>query len=274
MLRRQAFTLIELLVVIAIIAILVSILMPSLRKTRLLANSTSCSMNLRNLSSAIFIYAADNNDYCVPTRVGPKDGPQTQWTSPTGFFVKDYFGGSDEIMECPSWGPPFERILGGPMTGFNVYSNPSHNGTWNTHRWGGMLLDYVLSIEYAVAEPPTGQTATGAYFGRWPPAPLNKHMGDMPNHPLGTRHKGVPMSQTHLIADGRFGTEAYMTESVDFVVGSNGTLLQNDNGKGNKSPRHIDGKTANVAYVDGHVARYSAPYIHWTLSGTPPTIPH
>jgi prepilin-type N-terminal cleavage/methylation domain-containing protein len=57
--RPRAFTLIELLVVIAIIALLVSILLPSLAKARLLARRTVCQVNLGNIGKQIHLYAAD-----------------------------------------------------------------------------------------------------------------------------------------------------------------------------------------------------------------------
>ena len=53
---RRAFTLIELLVVVAIIAILVSILMPSLRKARELAKATSCAIQVRSQMLAMTMY--------------------------------------------------------------------------------------------------------------------------------------------------------------------------------------------------------------------------
>jgi len=59
--RRGAFTLIELLVVIAVIAILVSILLPALGKTRQQAEFVKCKSNLRQLAIAFTSYAASND---------------------------------------------------------------------------------------------------------------------------------------------------------------------------------------------------------------------
>jgi prepilin-type N-terminal cleavage/methylation domain-containing protein len=56
--RRKGFTLIELLVVIAIIALLVSILMPSLNRARELARRAACAMNLGSLGKGIGLYQA------------------------------------------------------------------------------------------------------------------------------------------------------------------------------------------------------------------------
>lgn len=55
--RRHAFTLVELLVVVSIIAVLISILLPSLRSARESAKRTICASNLRSLGMGFFIYA-------------------------------------------------------------------------------------------------------------------------------------------------------------------------------------------------------------------------
>ena len=58
--KRKAFTLIELLVVIAIIALLVSILLPSLNTARELAKRAMCQTNLNGLGKSLMLYESSN----------------------------------------------------------------------------------------------------------------------------------------------------------------------------------------------------------------------
>src|SRR4051812_18055446 len=61
-----AFTLLELLVVIGIIAILASLLFPSLAKAKSKAQSTACLNNLRQLQLAYLQYAQEHNESLPP----------------------------------------------------------------------------------------------------------------------------------------------------------------------------------------------------------------
>jgi prepilin-type N-terminal cleavage/methylation domain-containing protein len=82
----RGFTLIELLVVIAIIAILASLLLPTLAQAKEEGRRTKCKSNLRQLGLSLMLYCSDNED--VPMRTVSPSGDyllpsviNIKWTS-------------------------------------------------------------------------------------------------------------------------------------------------------------------------------------------------
>jgi prepilin-type N-terminal cleavage/methylation domain-containing protein/prepilin-type processing-associated H-X9-DG protein len=76
--RREGFTLVELLVVIAIIAILAAILFPVFSHAKVAARKTASLSNLRQIGTAISLYAMDNEGY--PQSSSPSNwNPRVRW---------------------------------------------------------------------------------------------------------------------------------------------------------------------------------------------------
>ena len=79
--KKKAFTLIELLVVVSIIALLVSILLPSLSKAREQARAVVCASNMRQWALYISVYAGDTEGFLpgMKRSGGPGLGVDEDW---------------------------------------------------------------------------------------------------------------------------------------------------------------------------------------------------
>jgi len=79
--RPRAFTLIELLVVVAIIALLISILIPSLGRARKEAQAVACRSNLQQVMLALRMYQDDHKGW-LPQSYNPKNPyqPGSLWS--------------------------------------------------------------------------------------------------------------------------------------------------------------------------------------------------
>lgn len=79
--RRQAFNLLEVLVTIAIIALLLAILLPSLRTVKIRTRTLLCTQNLRQWGIAVQMYRDEHHDYL------PTEGTYLKMEKPHTWFT-------------------------------------------------------------------------------------------------------------------------------------------------------------------------------------------
>jgi prepilin-type N-terminal cleavage/methylation domain-containing protein/prepilin-type processing-associated H-X9-DG protein len=105
------FTLVELLVVIGIIALLISILMPSLARARRAANAIACGSNIRSILQAMQMYVAENKGYFPG---GPNTTGRHLVQGATGQTMQAPFSetNSPGISQIWDWQAPLARYMG------------------------------------------------------------------------------------------------------------------------------------------------------------------
>ncbi len=178
--KLTAFTLIELLVVITIIAILVSILLPSLSRARKQARLIVCNTNLKSIGTALLMYSMDNKDY-LPDREtvggwkfraapGYKD-PDNMFALPETYGLaavldgrsvdemtavlkgkSKYLDGQSEVWVCPDHPEQWMKELG------NTYSYRTDSIIRNNSVT--KLMKPVLKTNYTAAGKPAPPVIT------------------------------------------------------------------------------------------------------------------
>jgi prepilin-type N-terminal cleavage/methylation domain-containing protein/prepilin-type processing-associated H-X9-DG protein len=106
----RAFTLIELLVVVSILALLISILLPGLRKAREQGKRTACLANLRALGQGMYLYSDDHNDL-LPNGNPPGQVGHPQGSTDVLLSLNQRYLRSPGTFRCPADSDPtLERL--------------------------------------------------------------------------------------------------------------------------------------------------------------------
>jgi len=173
--RLAAFTLVELLVVIGIIAILISILIPALNTARRAAQTVACEANLRQILTAMQMYANQYNSY-IPGSANT-----------TGAFLIAPFSSSNNATwnptysetNCPGitqtwdWQSPLAAIMGIPfnqaadlasrvqrfhqLNDYRLFTCPSnqfvateysYDSAWNPYMSSDITPSYVEAMDF------------------------------------------------------------------------------------------------------------------------------
>ncbi|UCD50834.1 MAG: type II secretion system protein [Phycisphaerales bacterium] len=109
--KSKAFTLIELLVVIAIIAVLMAILMPSLRLAKDQARRVHCISNVKTLAMGWFMYKDENDEKLVGGHTDPGNWVgrppsdatlEQQWQAIREGLLFSYVGEEVDVYHCPA----------------------------------------------------------------------------------------------------------------------------------------------------------------------------
>ena len=111
--RRRGFTLVELLVVIGIIALLISILLPSLNRARASAQNVVCLSNLRQVGTGLFLYA-DGHDGMLP--YGYWDGSSPVGAGPNGNRANDWSNVLLQYLDSTAGGGSYVENAAKPET--------------------------------------------------------------------------------------------------------------------------------------------------------------
>ena len=276
----RGFTLIELLVVVAIIALLISILLPSLARARELSKRTVCSANLGGTGKGFATYAtANNDDWPVPdaaTAPGNSNIGAVDYTLATGVkrgqLLDPAIGETTSGALVVSTTRGFWYLIRSGASSPKSFICPSSEDMANDEDNPAAYWDFgkgdsttETNVSQTIATENWKQVS---YAYQVPFGTLAKPNGDVDN-------------DMALAADkGPYGVQIEAVKSAtDIGIPTATSLSSPDDWRKFNSPNHggfNDGEGQNVMYPDAHVSFINTPlagvsrdniYTQWGTTG-------
>jgi prepilin-type N-terminal cleavage/methylation domain-containing protein len=287
------FTLIEVLVVVAIIALLLSILLPSLKAAREQARWTTCLANMSNLPKAVMMFAQSHKERAQLMLQSGENG-EVQLADPAGSMYAYQSDVSGVTNPDPPrqwlkhWTVAYGRELGiGTMKRTENYTeatapdgsyNPDPDYYFRKYSRLNVLVcpSDTGAVRMTVSHGPSGQVArhgvisyggNADIFGVSPyrcqagwSNPLVWNDGQLTDRLQGRLAKIIRPSEVALFADG--GNEWRPGENADFFSDSSGPYIEHAEYIYTRLPHQRHGKGGlTVALADGSGLRLKA--LNW-----------